>query len=188
MMTSKLISAPAQEPLTLDEVRGYLRIDSTAFDATLLGLVQSARSRAEAYTGRVLITQTWDLLLDDLPGLIELPKAPVQSVTEIVYVGAGDVDVTMAAADYETDLSSTPARIVPADAGSWSVVLSTNQRFNLVRVRYVAGYGADPTDVDPEIRTAMLAWVTLMHENPAGIAEANAALEALLFQKRVELC
>lgn len=188
-MTTTLITAPTVEPITIDEVREYLRIDSTAFDATLLGLTQSARSRAEAYTGRSLITQTWELGLDCLPGLIELPRAPVQSVTSITYVGAADSDVVMDAADYEVDLSSTPARIVPADAGSWSVVLSTRRRFNLVRVRFVAGYGDDPDDVDPEIRTAMLAWITLMHENPAGIAEANAVLEAMLAQKRVlELC
>ena len=59
-----LVSAPATEPVSLAEVKSYLRIDGTADDAVLTILIASARRSAEEYTKRAFITQTWQLTLD----------------------------------------------------------------------------------------------------------------------------
>lgn len=66
-----LIAAPAAEPLTKEEVKSWLRIDSddTTQDYEIAGLIQAAREYAENRCGRALVTQTWQLTLDRFPSL-----------------------------------------------------------------------------------------------------------------------
>jgi hypothetical protein len=61
------VTAPSIEPVTLDEMRLFARIDTTADDALLSSLITASRTYCEAYTGRKFITQTWELGLDCFP-------------------------------------------------------------------------------------------------------------------------
>ena len=105
-----LVTGPAEEPISLDEAKLYLRIglEQATEDDLLNVLIAAARSRAEERQGRAYLTQTWDLFLDAFPiqseqfipvpwwspcdpswGVtslvtepwIEVPRAPLQSVT-----------------------------------------------------------------------------------------------------------
>ena len=82
MLSIKLIMPPAIEPVTLDEAKTWLKLDTSDDDATVIRLIASARQMVEQYTRRALITQTWRLNLVKPPALpfIILPKAPVQQV------------------------------------------------------------------------------------------------------------
>jgi len=66
-MTLRLITAPSAEPATVDEVKLDARIDGPELDATIELLIKAARQRCEDLTGRALITQTWELVLDEFP-------------------------------------------------------------------------------------------------------------------------
>lgn len=71
--------APTQEPLSLAEVKDWLRIDAddTSQDATVLpALITAAREYAEAYLSRSLLTQTWRYTLDRFP-VTDKPDLPV---------------------------------------------------------------------------------------------------------------
>ena len=65
----RLVTAPAQEPVTLAEAKERLRITGDSFDADLHSLLRAARQEIDGssgWLGRALITQTWDLVLDAL--------------------------------------------------------------------------------------------------------------------------
>lgn len=68
---------PAVEPVSLAELKEFLRVDSgdTSNDAVISSLAIAARSWAEVYTQRRFITQTWQLSMDFFPGYIDTKLA-----------------------------------------------------------------------------------------------------------------
>ena len=70
-----LTSPPAVEPLTVDEVKTYLRIDHDDEDCLLASLITSARLQVEAALDLALITQSWSWTFDAWPkgSTLELP-------------------------------------------------------------------------------------------------------------------
>ena len=137
-----LVTAPAAEPLTTAEAKTHLRVDNSEDDVYIGALITAARQEVERYTGRALVTQTWDLTLDAFPwgnGPIWLPRPPVQSVTSISYVDDAGATQTWATANYRVDITGETARIEPA----WSLNYPTTRGIvAAVTVRFVAGYGA----------------------------------------------
>lgn len=51
--------------------------------------------------------------MDAFPKVIRLPKAPLQSVTSILYYDQTDTQVTWATSNYSVDTKREPGRIVP---------------------------------------------------------------------------
>lgn len=90
-----LITPPAVEPVSLPELKEYLRMDpgDDSQDVTIQGLAMAARSWAEVFTGRRFVKQTWRLLMDFFPGYIDLKLAgqrtssPFVSGSNAVLVG-----------------------------------------------------------------------------------------------------
>jgi uncharacterized phiE125 gp8 family phage protein len=63
-MTPLLTFAPQTEPLSLEEAKSWLRVDTGDEDQLIQSLIVSARLAVEAATNRLLINQHWRLLLD----------------------------------------------------------------------------------------------------------------------------
>jgi uncharacterized phiE125 gp8 family phage protein len=185
-MTSKLITAPDDEPVSLADAKLHLRETGTAQDALIRSLIASARQQAEELTRRAFMTQSWSVYLDAFPlamrdfrfgpvgsplwpyqtkpaAAIELPRPPVQSITWVKYYdqAAGALQ-TLDPTLYILDAASEPARLFPAPGASWP---ATQLRPNAVEVRYVAGYGADAETVPEPIRSWMLLRLAAMYEN-----------------------
>lgn len=158
-MGLSLVTAPAAEPVSLAEAKAQCSIDASILDddALLNGLIRGAREFVETYTGRALLTQTWDWKLDGFPcGAMVIPLAPVASVTSITYTDMNGAGQTWSSALYETDLPTGPqvqrARIQPVYLQIYPV---TRVVFNAVVVRFVAGYGATGASVPYGILAAM---------------------------------
>src|SRR5574338_243034 len=162
-MALTLFTAPAVEPITVAEVRERIAIGDET-DETIAALIAAAREHIDGpdgYLGRALINQTWDLWLDRFPsrcrdgrGWIELPLAPVQSVTHVKYIDSAGVLQTMVVdTDYQLDLKSQPGRILPPYCGSFPCPREVP---NAVTVRSVAGYGAPATSIPHRIRQELL--------------------------------
>jgi len=179
-------------PLTLEEVKQHLRVDSDDEDALLFGYIRAETENVEQVLNRALVTQTVDLYLDAFPsdGTVNLPRSPVQSVTGVNYTTQGSTGVygsTVGAAQYTADIFSTPARVVRRSTGEWPTAdLETD---NPIRVRYTAGYGDMGSDVPEPIRTAILLRVGDRYWNREATAEKNVyptrAAERLLAPYRV---
>jgi Phage gp6-like head-tail connector protein len=55
---------PVSEPLSLTDVKDFLRVTDTDQDRRLYGMIAGARARFEKQTGRQLVTATWLLSMD----------------------------------------------------------------------------------------------------------------------------
>ena len=150
---------------------------NTTSDPELVRLIAAARLHAENFTGRPLLTQTWDLGLWQFPsGALVLPFPPVASITSVSYVDtAGDVQ-TWSSALYATDLPSgphaAPARIQPIYGESYPSTRSSGV-FNGVTVRFVCGYGAAASSVPRPILSAMLMLIGSWYENRESVNVGN---------------
>lgn len=157
-MILKLSAGPTGEPVTLSELKGQLRIDSSDEDTLLQSLITVARRLLERYTFRSFHTQTWQMNLDDFPSSddewIRLPMAPIQSVTSVKYYDEGGTLQTLTPTTvYKVDTVSEPGRLYLAESQSWpSDVLD---ELNAITILYIAGYGA-AADVPAELKQAIL--------------------------------
>lgn len=181
-MTDKLIltTAPAVEPVSLEEAKLHLRLDITADDTLVYSLIQAAREKCEEYTWRALITQTWDLFLDGFPSnAIKLPNPPLQSVTGVYYTPDGGAEQTVTSTDYIVDTRGEPGRIILATGKSWPGNSLTPT--NGVRVRFVCGYGAAGANVPQKLRQGMLLLIGHLYENREAVFMGRTAPVMLPF-------
>jgi len=167
-MGLKLISPPAVKAVTLTEAKKHLRVTHTDDDIIINALIDAAIGKVEGWTGRALVDQTWDLVLDEFPGsnsscfvqtrcfnsqsalAIQIPKPPLIGITQIAYDDANGDEQIMDPADYFVDDASEPGWVVPAGITSWPATIVA---INSVRVRFRAGYlfpDSPPTNAVPE--------------------------------------
>lgn len=164
-MAYVIATAPAIEPMTTAEAKTHVRVDISADDSYIDTLVKAAREFVEQYTRRALITQTWDLWLDEFPDGDELllGYAPLQSVTHVKYVDSDGATATMTATDYVVDPYNEPGKVVLKGSANWPT--TTLRAVNGVNVRFVAGYGTASTSIPQPILHAMKLLVGHWYEN-----------------------
>ncbi|HEY4343039.1 MAG TPA: head-tail connector protein [Parvibaculum sp.] len=168
-MTLFLISGPAEEPVTLAEVRAHLRLDGTGEDALLTAFITAARAVLEGETRRAFVTQSWRLLLDEWPGAaVRLPLAPSAAVTAVMIDGVGALDPAF----YQTALAGDEPRIVAA--GTWPAPL---RRVAGIAIDFTAGYG-DAAAVPAPLKQAVLMLVAhwFEHREPVSFGDAPAEM------------
>ena len=178
----KIFSAPSAEPITSTEAKLHLKIDSDTTDDNLITyLIQAAREQAEAFTNRALITQTWDLVLDNFPDNstpdgydIYLSKSPVASITSITYLDGNGATQTLASSVYGLDNYGEPCRIYLKYGQSWP---STYSQANAVTVRFACGYGASGTAIPQSIKAAMMLILGHLYEHREDVVVGVSAVE-----------
>ncbi len=186
-MGLRLYTAPATEPVTLAQAKAQLRLETDADDTYVTDLIAAARTYFERATGRSLITQTWDLTLDDFPpngtsaGLIEypfledsswsmpfefygggslilLPMGYVTGITSLTYLDSSGVSTVLASSGYRLDTSQSIGRLTPSYGNVWP---TTRGDIASVVVRYTTGYGAAaavPADIVHVIKMLITFW------------------------------
>lgn len=172
-MSLSLVTAPTVEPLTLDETKAHLRVESDDENGLIYAWIVAARRYCEAYTGRAFLPQTWDLKCDAFPcayDSIRLPMPPVTSVTSVTYLDTSGASQTWSSSLYLTDLPTgpraAPARITPAYAQYYP---PTYNVMNAVTVRFVAGYATQEL-VPYEIKVAMRLLIGHWYMNRGAVA------------------
>ena len=150
-MMPLLISAPATEPLSLQEAKNWLRVDATDEDTLIQSLIVSARLAVEAATNRLLITQQWRLLLDCWPEdlTLRLPLAPVRQVLRISIADAAGGSVTTQASQYRLDASLDRTRLLLS-----APLPDPGVRVSGISIDVTVGYG-DAAAVPVPFRLAM---------------------------------
>lgn len=181
----RLITAPSDEPVSLDEAKLHLRVDDAAEDNYVNGLLIAARTWCENYQNRAYLTQAWRLTLDAFPrcgqSVIRVPRAPLRSVTNIQYVDTDGVTQTWASSNYLVDTQSEPGRIALAYGASWP---STRCQVGAVTVNYSAGYG-EAEDVPEQVKHAIKLVLGDWYNQREPKDQAGGTVKALLSHGRV---
>lgn len=170
-LTRVSVADPSVLPITLIEAKEFCRIEHGDDDGLINALIRQALGLVEgpdAVYGLALLTQTWDLVLDAFPGRdwsgretrnyygghepIEIPLAPVQSVTSVTSIDADGAAQIWATSKYTVDLKRYPALVFPAYRESYP---ATRDVPGAVTVRFVAGYGNAPDAIPEPIRGAL---------------------------------
>jgi uncharacterized phiE125 gp8 family phage protein len=182
---------PAIEPISVLELKRFLRIDHDAEDLDLPPLISAARDDVEMYLRRQLLPATWALSLDTWQDPIRLPRPPTLAVLSVQYYDAGGVLQPMDAAGYYVDIVSQPARLCLAS--TLSVPPLQEDRLNAITILYQAGY-ASTTHIPPSIRHGIKLLCGDLYEHResrldvgSGVArvEDNPTLVRMLYKYRV---
>jgi len=202
-MQSLKVTVPATSyPVTLAEANQYARIDTTADDALVTTLIYAATSAAEEYLKRALITQTLVLTLDlpssplnnslgdgwydlpisvlygELPRVIPLPKAPIQSITSVKTYDTSNTLTTYDNSNYFLDANG--ARLV---LNNTAVPPSNMRQLAACEITYVAGW-ISASFVPAPIKMAILMHIQSMYDN-RGVCELPSSCKALLDQFKI---
>ena len=163
-MNVDVTSPPTVEPIRIDDARQHLRVDLTEEDGLIDAAIRAARSRAENFLRRSIMTQTVKLTCSGFYGPnMALLRGPVQSITQVQYKDPTDGSLTTwDSANYQLVRSVQPERIAPAYGLTWPV---TRADYDAVEITYVTGYGDDPVDVPGDILAAIKLLIGHFFEN-----------------------
>lgn len=172
-MQLKLITAAQDAPVTLAEAKAHLRVDGTTEDVLITSMITSATEAAEQLTGRALMPQTWELVLDSFDDGVVLTRPPVRSVTSITYVDEAGATQTLSPLLYRLRSADDfgLASVIPAYGQTWPTTLAD---VDAVKVRFVAGYASEDYVPEP-LKSWVKLQVSAMYENREAEAYSSRA-------------
>lgn len=175
-MPSILLSAPAIEPVTLDEAKLFLRVEHADDDALISALIAAARMRIEAAARRALITQSWRLVRDAWPadGRFSVLPAPLRAILAVRVFDTSGIAQSIDLGAFAADTASAPAAIAFMP---WSLT-RPGRAVAGIEVDIEAGYGATPADVPEPLRQAIRLLTAHWYEN-RNLSTTNAEGTAL---------
>lgn len=152
-MTPIALTPPAAEPVSLDEAKLFLRLDHDEEDQLLGTLITAARLVIEAASGRIMIDQSWRIILDRWPagGEFRLPLSPVASLIEARVYDPLGIAQPVAAAALALDKADDPPLLHIVGA-----VPEIGRPRAAIEIDVVAGFGATGEAVPAPLRQAVL--------------------------------
>jgi uncharacterized phiE125 gp8 family phage protein len=134
----------------------------------LASLITTARLQIEAALSLALITQSWSWTFDRWPRAttVELPMAPVQTITAIRVSQAGGTAISVDPSAYILDSGTGFARLIGTSCWPQPTV-----RARGIEIQLIAGFGPAAADVPAPIRQAVLLLAAYWH----GRREAGSA-------------
>ncbi|CAN7514108.1 head-tail connector protein [Bosea sp. LjRoot237] len=170
-MTPLALTPPAIEPVSLSEAKDFLRILADDEDELLGTLLTAARLMIEAASGRLLIEQSWRVVLDAWPqgGEIRLPLSPVRSLTAArVHPPAGAAELV---APSSLTLVEGPD---PPLIGVSGPVPAPGRARSAIEIDLVAGFGATRDTVPAPLRQAVLRLACRWFEHRGDVVSRDA--------------
>lgn len=181
-MSIAVIGPPAVEPVSTAEAKRHLRVESAAEDGVIAAIIIAARALVEAACGRALIHRRVIETRIDWPidafGRVALSLSPLATFHE--------------ARDQSNPGAASPIAgagvLTAADPPLVSGVAQAIGPQRTLAVEYTAGYGANPADIPPALRQAVLMTVAALYAGRHGeVALAPNALALIAPFKRVRL-
>lgn len=155
-MRLECIIEPEQEPVTLEEVKAYLRIDDDSEDMLLQALIKTAREYCENYQRVAYFPRTLRLTL--APGewgsSFELPRTKYGCTVEKVY--SLDLQGT------HKDVDESCQFAIIGNINTNLVVVDDTPYSNTLVIEYVAGIDKQPPEA---VKTAIKLLVSGWYEN-----------------------
>jgi uncharacterized phiE125 gp8 family phage protein len=101
MRQIKINSVTGSEIVTTQDVKDYVRIDTSADDAIIGRMIEQARIWCENYISRDIVAKTRTYYVDRTNGVFDIPFAPVNSITSVTVQGEA-AEYTVLGLDNET--------------------------------------------------------------------------------------
>ncbi len=171
----ELITAPAVEPVSLEEAKKHCQVDFGEDDGYLNALIAAARQKLETECSRAFVTQSWEIYPPCFPWLdaIRLPLGKLQNITSFSFTGIDGATTTwtvsggnllneLSAATAHIDTKSDPGKIVLAYAKYWPVTILKTA--NPITIGFDCGYGSQDA-VPAPLKQAMLLLVEQWYKN-----------------------
>ena len=171
-MSSVLMTPPAVEPISLEEAKAFLRVETSDEDAIIASLIASARIHVEAQAQLALVTQQWRIVLDCWPahGRIAVRPGPLRGVTAARVF---DFDSETRAVDTQSlvpDKGSSMLAFMP-----WMLPMPTRIAAG-IEIDVTVGFGDSAADVPEPLRQAVRLYVAHWYENRAVLAAEGATV------------
>ncbi len=162
-MPLTLLKGPAREPVSLADMKDWLKIDGIDEDGLIAALIISARLSVETISAKALITQSWRLVLDEWPDrpFIDVPLAPVSSLAAARVYNADGSTTALNGAEFLVGASASQKP---------RLVLLKRQPAPMrpmagIEIDLVAGYGDDGAAVPEPLKLALKMLVAFWFEN-----------------------
>lgn len=193
---SRITTSPESEPVSLMEMKRYLRIDDNSDDIVLSDQIMEARRFIEDQVGLAFISQSWRLALDRWPAggeawwdgvremsiaelyrsnvlqSVTLPRWPLVSITSVTtYDEDSNATAITVANVFDVDTYRTPGRITLKRGQTWPVALRSN---NAIEIVYVAGY-ANAAAVPMTMKRAVRQLAAFMYNHRGDDCDASQA-------------
>lgn len=183
----KIITQPVTEPLTLEYVKNFLKLDGISADDSLVeALLTAARQRCEEYCNIKFIDTVIEQVYDEFPkgrtleNCLHLTVGNVSSVEFVKYYDESGTLQTWSDTSYNVDTYDKAGRICVTTGESYPS--SDTDRINNVVVRYTSGFGVNGTDVPDAIKHAILLQVGYMYNNREDKVKGLSTLSEYLMQ------
>ena len=120
-------------PVSLVEMKAYLKLSSTSQDVTIQALINACTAWGESYTGREFRENVWDLLIDCFSSRIEIRRNPVKTIDEVSHTVGGSSAVVPADVYYlKHGVFSSEVLLVTGK--DWPV--DTDDREQAIKIRF----------------------------------------------------
>ena len=149
MRQIKINSTTGNELLTAQNVKDYVRIDTSADDNIISAMITQARIWCENYISRDIVPKNRTYYIDATNGIFDLPFGPIASVEEITIDGTASTDYEILGLDNET---------IELDGGS----------AERVKITYITT-GID----DALIKQSMLQLISTYYDNRSDFVAGN---------------
>jgi uncharacterized phiE125 gp8 family phage protein len=178
-MSLILTTPPAAEPVSLAELKAFLKVDGTEEDALIGSIAAAARAHLEALTAKAFVTQGWRIRRDAwaMHGRLTFPIGPVRSL-DAVTVTRATGEVILPLDQFRLDGDGLPPRL------SWtpSLVPAPAVPMAGIAIDITAGYGA-ADDVPAPLKQAVRMLAAHWFENRALV---GAGRDAAVMPRTVE--
>lgn len=196
-MSLTLLQHSGKEPVTLADVKAFLRIENSEEDELLKHLIKTARLAVEAFTARSLIHQAWRFTINAgfciaksdngfLTGNhhqheqgIELPRSPF--VELLACPKLIDSYRQCELKDYRLDTAGRVAKLYFGKTLSLEA-----SRNSMIQIDFKAGYGLNHNDIPESIQHGILMMVAELFENRVS-SNDNRGVPPSLSQAAIQL-
>ena len=152
-----VLSSATGQPITVEEVKQQLRIESTLDDQLIESYIDISRRLLENKLGRTLLPTQYKLIRSNFPGSthpIELPKPPLLSSTGTTSADATSTSLSimfykdstitndaiyMSVTAYALDTGELMPKVYPIRDNEWPSSYTTDKK-DAVQITYWAGY------------------------------------------------
>lgn len=146
---------PGAVPVSLAEMKSYMKMTSTSDDALITSMLSAATTWGEGYTGREFRANTWQLLKDAFEDRICIRRDPVDTITFVKHLVLA-VQETVAASAYYLKKNVQNSEILLNEDQDWPT--DTDDREQVIEIEFVTKSYRDVDAIATAIKRHVAFW------------------------------